>query len=457
MSIKQRITIWFATLVASLLLLFSLFIYQTYESYRRSLMRNRLQRRALAGQLYFQNRTEFHRSSYLTLPDQHEIILGPDNNIIYKSSGPDDHKLTKGLLAQARQGEIQFTYDAPPWNKPKEGVALSFIIDGQRYVSVVTAYDLPGRQASNSLLFILFIGNVILLVIVAFAGFLFARRSMHPFDQLIEQMNPSSANDFSFRLQSTSTADEAAYLAGSFNDLLGRLQVLADSQEHFVAYASHELRTPLTVVKGILETSIAYDRQLADTRSSMEKALLRLEDAINLANSLLQLAEVEGLQSVKMQQDVNIVDTILDTISYFGEKHPDQQIDFVLSDAFTESSQLTHVTGSPVLLRTVLTNILDNASKYSGKKPIVLDVDLTGNQMTITVTDQGMGIPDKQISDIFMPMMRANNVGKIPGYGLGLTIAKKIIDIHQGTLEVTSKSNQTSVAIRLPASTIPVK
>lgn len=67
-----------------------------------------------------------------------------------------------------------------------------------------------------------------------------------------------------------------------------------------------------------------------------------------------------------------------------------------------------------------------------------------------------MGIPDKQISDIFMPMMRANNVGKIPGYGLGLTIAKKIIDIHQGTLEVTSKSNQTSVAIRLPASTIPV-
>lgn len=143
--------------------------------------------------------------------------------------------------------------------------------------------------------------------------------------------------------------------------------------------------------------------------------------------------------------------------SYFGEKHPDQQIDLVLSDAFTESSQLTHVTGSPILLRTLLINILDNASKYSGKKPIVLDVDLTGNQMTITVTDQGMGIPDKQISDIFMPMMRANNVSKIPGYGLGLTIAKKIIDIHQGTLEVTSKTNQTSVAIRLRASTIPVK
>lgn len=454
MSIKQRITIWFAALVASLLLLFSLFIYQTYESYRRSLMRNRLQRRALAGQLYFQNRVEFHRSSYLTLPDQHETILGPANHVIYKSSGPDDHKLTKGLLAQARKGEVQFTYDAPPWNKPKEGVALSFIIGGQRYVSVVTAYDLPGRQASNSLLFILFVGNIVLLVIVAFAGFWFARRSMQPFDQLIEQMNPTSANDFSFRLQSTSKADEAAYLAGSFNELLARLQVLADSQEHFVAYASHEIRTPLTVVKGILETSIAYDHKLADTRISMEKALLRLEDAINLANSLLQLAEVEGLQSVKMQQDVNVVDTILDSISYFGEKHPNQQINFVLSDAFTEKSQVTHVMGSSILLRTVLINILDNASKYSEKKTISLDVGLTDNQMTIAVTDQGMGIPNEQIADIFMPMMRASNVGKIPGFGLGLTIAKKIIDMHQGTLEVDSKTNQTTVSIRLPASTI---
>lgn len=454
MSIKQRITIWFGALVASLLLLFSLFIYQTYESYRQSLMRNRLQRRAIAGQLYFQNRNEFHRSTYLTLPDQHETIIGPGNEVIYRSSGPNDFKLTTGLLAEAREKEVYFNYDGHPWNAKKEGVALSFQVDGVKYVSVVTAYDLAGRQASNSLLFILFVGNIVLLVIVAFAGFWFARRSMRPFDQLIHQMNPASVNDFSFRLQSTSQADEAAYLANSFNELLGRLQSLANSQEHFVAYASHEIRTPLTVVKGILETSIAYDKQLNEVRTSMEKALFRLEDAITLANSLLQLAEVEGLQSVKMQQDVNIVDTILDSISYFGEKHPDQLIELTLSDIFTEKSEATYVMGSSVLLRTVLINILDNASKYSGKKPVKLDVDLTDQQLVITITDQGMGIPAEQLGEIFMPMMRANNVGKVPGFGLGLTIAKKIIDIHRGTLTVRSKPMETSVAIELPAKSL---
>lgn len=450
MSIKQRITIWFGALVASLLLLFSLFIYQTYESYRQSLIRNRLQRRAVAGELYFQNRAEFHRFTYLTLPDQHETIVGPDNKIIYNSSGPDDYKLTAGLLARAREKEVFFSYAARPWNADKEGVALSFVIDGTRYVSVVTAYDVGGRQASNSLLFILVAGNIVLLVIVAFAGFWFARRSMLPFDQLIKQMNPASVNDFSFRLQSTSKADEAAYLANSFNELLGRLQTLANSQEHFVAYASHEIRTPLTVVKGILETSFAYDKALADVRTSMERALFRLEDAITLTNSLLQLAEVEGLQSVRMQQDVNIVDTILDSISYFGEKHPDQQIELTLSDIFTEKSQVIHIIGNSVLLRTVLINILDNASKYSGKKTIKLDVDLDDHEMVIAVTDQGMGIPPEQLENIFMPMMRANNVGKVPGFGLGLTIAKKIIDIHRGTLTVKSGPSQTKVFIKLP-------
>lgn len=450
MSIKQRITIWFGALVASLLLLFSLFIYQTYESYRQSLIRTRLQRRAVAGELYFQNRAEFHRFNYLTLPDQHETIVGPDNKIIYNSSGPDDYKLTAGLLARAREKEVFFSYAARPWNTDKEGVALSFVIDGTRYVSVVTAYDLGGRQASNSLLFILVVGNIVLLVIVAFAGFWFARRSMLPFDQLIKQMNPASVNDFSFRLESTSKADEAAYLANSFNELLGRLQTLANSQEHFVAYASHEIRTPLTVVKGILETSFAYDKALADVRTSMEKALFRLEDAITLTNSLLQLAEVEGLQSVKMQQDVNIVDTILDSISYFGEKHPDQQIELTLSDIFTEQSQVIHIIGNSVLLRTVLINILDNASKYSDKKTVKLDVDLDDHEMVIAITDHGMGIPPEQLENIFMPMMRASNVGKVPGFGLGLTIAKKIIDMHRGALTVSSEPNQTKVFIKIP-------
>lgn len=452
MSIKQRITIGFGLLVALLLLLFSVFIYQTYESYRQSLMRNRLQRRALAGQLYFQNRLEFHRSSYLTLPDQHEFLVDSTNTIIYQSSGKSDYKLRPKLLKDARDKEVYFNYEAKPWKRPKEGIALSFKVNGSKYVSVVTAYDLTGIQANDSLFFILASGNVILLVIVAIAGFFFARRAMRPFDELIAQMDPAAVSDFSFRLDSRKSADEAAYLANSFNELLSRMQALATSQEHFVSYASHEIRTPLTVVKGILETSLAYDKQLPDVQQSMEKALVRLEGAIELANSLLHLAEVEGLRSARIREDVNIVDTVLDTITYFGEKRPDQQIDLVLTDTFTQQSSNLRILGNATLLRTVITNILDNASKYSHQRPVELKVDLEPAWVNITVTDSGIGISESELSDVFLPMMRAGNVGNVPGFGLGLTIAKKIVGIHQGQLTVNSiKSQGTTVIIRLPA------
>ncbi|TDE08996.1 sensor histidine kinase [Dyadobacter psychrotolerans] len=451
MSIKRRITIGFVVLVATLLLLFSVFIYQNYESYRESLMQSRLQRRALAGQLYFQNRLEFHRSSYLTLPDQHEWLIDEKNELVYQSSGANDYQLTKNLLAQARRKEVYFQYNAKPWSSPKEGVALSFLIDGSRYVSVVTAYDLTGRQANESLLFILISGNIIMMIVVAFAGFWFAQRALLPFDGLIGQMNPAAVNDFSFRLSTQSKGDEAAYLASSFNELLARLQTLATSQEHFVAYASHEIRTPLTVVKGVLETSLAYDESLEDTKQSMGKALVRLEGAINLANSLLHLAEVEGLPAGQFKEDINIVDTILDTITYLGEKHPDQHIELQLTDNFTENTSAIRILGNSTLLRTVLNNILENASKYSLNKPVALIVDFDRNLVMIKVIDQGMGIPAGQLDDVFLPMMRAANVGNLPGFGLGLTIAKKIVDMHQGQLTVKSMAGQgTTVCILLP-------
>lgn len=455
MSIKQRITIGFGILVAALLLLFSIFIYQNYESYRKNLMRNRLQRRALAGQLFFENRMEFHRSTYLTLPDQHESIIDENNKRIYHSSGPDDFPITLGLLKKAKTQEIFFQYDAPLWSMPKEGLALTFHYQGKPYVCIVTAYDLTGRQANENLLFILLSGNVVLLVIVAFASFWFAQRALRPFDRLIDQMNPATVNNFSFRLSTESTQDEAGYLARSFNELLSRLQTLARSQEHFVAYASHEIRTPLTVVKGVLETSLAYDKTLEDTKQSTAKALIRLEGAINLANSLLHLAEVEGLQTGQLKEDVNLVDSILDTITYFGEKYPAQTIQLQLTDSFTENISSLKILGNTTLLRTVLTNILENAGKYSLNKPIELIVDFNNPLVEIKVVDQGIGIPADQLNDIFLPMMRATNVGGLPGFGLGLTIAKKIIDMHKGELRVNSFQGQgTSVSILLPTLSI---
>ncbi|GAB3334332.1 HAMP domain-containing sensor histidine kinase [Larkinella ripae] len=452
MSIKQKITIGFGLLVATILVLFSVFIYQAYESYRRSLMQTRLQRRALAAQTYFLNRNEFQQATYLTLPEQHETLFDATNKRIYSSTGPDDYQPTPALLQEARLDEVHFTYQNPEWPAAKEGVALSFTYENQVYVAVVTAYDLTGRQTSRSLLAILVGGNTLSLVVIVIAGFLFARRAMHPFDQLISQINAATVNDFSFRLQHPLKQDEASYLARSFNELLSRLQQLALSHDHFIGYASHEIRTPLTVVKGMLETSFAYDQDLPATKESIGKALYRLDGAIELANSLLRLTEVEGLNPSRLLEDINLVDTVLDTVSYFHEKYPHQRIELQLTDTFTESSPFLRIVGNNSLLRTALINIIDNACKYSEYQPVQVQVTYQSSLISIEVIDRGIGIPEAQLSDVFLPLMRAGNVGAIQGFGLGLTLAEKIVSLHRGVLSIQSISDQgTTVYIRLPA------
>ena len=452
MSIKEKITIAFGLLVAAILVLFSFFIFQAYESYRRSLMRTRLQRRALSAQTYFLNRSEFHRFSFLILPEQREMIFDVQNRLIYSSSGPHDYVPTRDILREAHHKEMYFTYKTPEWPSVKEGVALSFKYQNRLYVVIVTAYDLTGRQTSSTLVAILIGGNILSLVVIVLAGFLFARRAMQPFDQLIRQINADTVNDFSFRLMYDPNPDEANYLARSFNQLLGRLQQLALSHEHFIGYASHEIRTPLTVVKGILETGLAYDTSLQTTRESIEKALYRLAGASELANSLLRLTEVEGLNSNRLLEDINLVDTILDTVGYFQEKYPDQRLELQLTDVFTENSSRIKVIGNNSLLRTALINIIDNACKYSHYQPVQVQLTYLPFWVIIEVTDQGIGIPENQLSDVFLPMMRAENVGTVKGFGLGLTLAEKIVNIHRGVLTIRSVPNQgTTVMIRLPA------
>ncbi|MBC8156238.1 MAG: HAMP domain-containing histidine kinase, partial [Bacteroidetes bacterium] len=381
-----------------------------------------------------------------------EVLFDHRNQRLYVSSGPDDYPVPAGLLTDARQREVYFTYASRQWDSPKEGVALSFLSGGSRYVAVVTAYDLAGRQTSRNLLVILIAGNVLSLAVIAVVGFVFARRAMRPFDALIRQLDSATVNDFSFRLAQGATPDEAGYLGGSFNQLLGQIQQLATSQENFVAYASHELRTPLTVVKGMLETAVAYDKTLPDARQSMERALHRLNGAIDLANALLRLAEVEHLRPNQLQEDINLVDTILDTVAYFDEKYPHQPIELQLTDEFTERSSAIRVVGNTTLLRTALINIIDNACKYSDFKPVTVRVQYESAWVLIHVLDLGIGIPDAQVRDVFLPMMRAGNVSAIEGFGLGLTLAKKIVDMHQGQLHVDSvPGSGTSVSLRLPA------
>lgn len=475
MTIKQKITISFAITVATLLLVFSVFIYVSFQSYRRNLMRSRLERRAQSAEMFLREPVGFQGTTALALTEQYEAIFDQNDSLIYSSAARNDYVPTESFLETVRRtGKLTFTYAIAHWQYPKEGVALRFVYQRKTYVALVTVYDLQGRQAGQNLLYILLAGNGLLLLVTAVAAYIFARRAMQPFDFLIRQLNQSSASDFSFRLYYPQQApvrrpDEAGYLSSAFNRLLESLQKLANSQQHFVSYASHELRTPLTVVKGQLETAIDYDQSLPAAKQSMQAALRKLDQAIGLSNALLRLAEIEGLNTDLPRQEVNLADLVMDTADNLTQKYPSQALNVQLTPTFLEASAGFRLMGLPHLLRTVLISITDNACKYSSHQPVELRVDFqtalpdfvplppisAANFVVISVADQGIGIPTSALANIRMPLMRADNVGRIEGFGLGLTLASKIVELHHGYLHVDSKLGQgTTVWVFLPVEPI---
>ncbi|WP_338876365.1 HAMP domain-containing sensor histidine kinase [Spirosoma sp. SC4-14] len=452
MTIRQRITIAFTVVVVTLFALFSLFIYTTYSSYRYTLFMSRLERRAEATKTFLTDRPTFRGTIIITLTEQYEALFDQDDTIIYSSAEENDYVPTPKFLEKVRQEHlIKFRYRTPSWTSQKEGVALAFVQDSKTYVAIVTAYDLHGHQAGRSLVLSLVVGNVLALLVIALSGLWLSDRAMRPFDRLITQIDQAPIDDFAFRLRMGKRPNEANRIAGSFNSLLGRLQELAKSQHQFVNYASHELRTPLAVVKGHLETAMAYENMLPGVRISVGIALTRLNTAIDLANALLKLAEIEGIDSGALWEEVNVADLVMDTVQMLEQAYPGQVIHVQFSDAFIANSTEGQVRGIPNLLQTAVGNVADNACKYANGKPIDLKLDYVPGRIEIQVKDWGIGIPADDLDNVFIPMMRAGNVGSARGFGLGLTLAKRIIEHHRGELTIQSTMGKgTTVTIQLP-------
>ncbi|RZK57154.1 MAG: HAMP domain-containing histidine kinase, partial [Hymenobacter sp.] len=292
------------------------------------------------------------------------------------------------------------------------------------------------------------LGAVALVLVL---GLLFAWWALRPFDRLIGQLRRPAATR-PFRLQPMSAHDEAGVLAQAFNDLLARQEALAQSQQAFIAKASHELRTPLTTIKGWLETSLAYDADAASLREGIGRATQELDKLTALANGLLHLASLEGLGPGLERHPVELMDVLLDVIDVVQHQRPGQRLALAVGEGVQQQAKAPTVLGNSHLLRTALTNLVDNACKYSGGQPVALRLEMhTDQAIRLAIEDQGIGIAPADAERIFQPLTRGSNVQAISGFGIGLTLAREIVQLHQGQLRLRPRPGGGTVAeVELP-------
>jgi signal transduction histidine kinase len=451
MQIRHKLLLWFAGLVSVLLLAFSVYIYWSYADFRTEEFNQRLSRKAkLLPQVLDDAQVA---AALATLPEQTGYIYGPDNQLLYAGRRKSDFQPSADFLEQARHHKQHFEFTSPDHRYPVSGVTHKFKRPGEqgKYLAIVTAYDRAGfeqlRRLGKSLLY----GYLGAVGLVALLGLLFAWWALRPFDRLIGQLRRPGATR-QFRLQPMNAHDEAGVLAMAFNDLLARQESLTQSQQAFIAQASHELRTPLTTIKGWLETSLAYDADASSLREGIRQATQELDKLTALANGLLHLAHLEGLGTGLERQPLELMDVLLDTIDTVQHQRPAQRLALAVGEGVQQQAAAPVVLGNTHLLRTALLNLLDNACKYSSGQPVALRLEMhTDQAIRLYIEDQGIGIASADTERIFQPLTRGSNVRAIGGHGIGLTLARQIIQLHQGQLWLRARPGGGTVAeVELP-------
>ena len=222
-------------------------------------------------------------------------------------------------------------------------------------------------------------------------------------------------------------------------------------RKEFVANVSHELRTPLTVIKGYIET-LAGGALRDEVKGPEQLAILarRVDQLSNLVRDLLELSRLEGHPGLPGQAAVNVqasIAAVADLMQPAARKKAQ-----TLKTQAAEGLPL--LIGNPEYIERALLNLVDNAIKYTPDGgAITISAERAGEQAVISVTDTGIGIPEKDLPRIFERFYRVDKSRsrEMGGTGLGLAIVKHIALAHDGTVEVTSKPGVGSTfRLKLP-------
>jgi two-component system, OmpR family, sensor kinase len=302
--------------------------------------------------------------------------------------------------------------------------------------------------ARRDLLDILLISTIISALVAGVGSWFVLGSVLSPLDAATETaLAINRADDLSRRIPyDVASDDEIGNLIEAFNQTLERLENLFTSQQRFLADVSHELRTPLTVIKGNVDLMRHMKQLDEESLSSIDQEAGRLT---RLVGGLLLLTQADSGKLTLSKQPVEL-DTLL--LEVFQEMHilAGNKVHLKIADI-----DQIQIKGDRDRLKQVLLNLVANAIQYTPQGgDVMMGLARIGGQARIIVRDTGPGISSEDLPYIFERFYRAEKSrtrSSSPGFGLGLSIAKWIVENHGGTINVESKEGKgTTFAIWLP-------
>jgi len=456
LKIRERLTILFTFVTAAILLAFAAVVYCSARETRENGFYALLEKEAVTKANLFlqlgvdkQTLQDIYHSNRQTLDEVEVAIYDTSFVLLYHDAAEIDIvKETRQMMDEVRQkGAIGF------YQGDWQVVGLVREFRGETFIVTAAALDRHGYNKLDSLLRTIAAVFAVSILFIYAAGRFFSARAFRPVREMGHMAADISAACLGLRLPDSGNGDEIAVLAGTFNEMLGRLESSFETQKHFVSNISHELRTPLAAIIAELELSADKVRTAAEYQGTVAHALADAKKLARLSNNLLDLAKASYDPSEIAFRPVRIDEVLLDAGRLAQKAIPDGKIDIRFEDDFEDEGRIS-VHGNEYLLRTAFANLFENGCKFSGDRKCTVSVSFGGERITLRFADKGIGISADDLAKIFDPFYRGKNKTFAEGNGIGLPLVQKIIALHKGTIAVLSEENRgTAFVVELPSAT----
>ncbi|SIN80905.1 sensor histidine kinase [Chitinophaga niabensis] len=454
MKIKYKIALYYTLSAAFLLIAFATLAYYFSAQSRRAEYLDRLEYRARSiGSVIIENDQvqigllrKLDKTTFQDLYRETILVYNERYDLLYTNMKDTAVRTQKFLLDYIKEhGQYIRT------NNEGETVGVYYTEDNVSVLVLVSSFDKYGFQNLQNLQQIILIELIVAVVLLVGIGYFFARKMMQPIDRLVEQADSINANNLQDTRVAIKGKDEIAQLGANFNTMLQRLSHSFDLQKSFVSNASHELRTPLAAIISQLQVTLAKGRSGEEYEAVLNSVLEDAEGLSELTNGLLQLAQSELNRHEFIFTPVRIDELLIDTADLVRLKRKENSK--VEMQFMKEPEQDTLVTcnGNESLLKVLFINLFDNACKFSEDHTARVTIDFNSRYILISVKDNGIGIAADEQDKIFEPFFRGRNAQATRGHGLGLSICKKIVQLHEGQITVLSEDAKGTVfTVQLP-------
>jgi heavy metal sensor kinase len=283
-------------------------------------------------------------------------------------------------------------------------------------------------------------GGLAFLGLAVVGGLVLSQQALRPVAQSIRAARRMNPADLSARLPPTGAGDELDQLAATINDLLDRLAAYNAQITRFTADASHELRSPLAAMRAAVEVALQQPRTIADYRDILGSLGEQCDRLTSLVNGLLLLARADVGQIELRREPLDFTALAGEIAEMYQLLAEERGVALVWDD-----TSPVCVMGDPSRLRQLVTNLVDNAIKFTQSGgTVAIRIDQADDRARLVVADTGIGIAAESLPHVFERFYQVDLARSSGGAGLGLSICRWIALAHGGSVRAVSEPGRGS-------------